>query len=466
MARLDDFAAEVKDPALRKKLQEAIVDVKRKLRFGLVFEEHVPETTALANFLIHRGAIVQRRDDPERGKLYRVISANGRSKMNIDPLAGGEPATLPAKDLLLVKGFGDPIYPALSSVGALHRGAPAKPHHAVINSENYHALQLLLYLYEGQVDCLYLDPPYNTGARDWTYNNRFVDSNDSYRHSKWLSFMDKRLSLAKRLLKPDGVLIVTIDEHEVHHLGLLLEKIFPEFTRQMVTIVVNPKGVTQGGFSRVEEYAFFCFGSAARVEGRGDDFLTPGVADEDDDDLEDDVQKRPRWKGLLRSGTNARRQDRKKMFYPVLIDPDRKAVVGTGETLPFDKEPRLGAKIDGYAAAWPVRRDGSFGNWGVGYLLLRRLIAQGYVSAGDYDPKRKTWAITYLSKTPQEQIAALLVSLKWFLTIRCAMRSMWFTHQPRHEGSKQSGIVPVCGELLNLAENTSVAQSCESFTYC
>jgi adenine-specific DNA-methyltransferase len=103
------------------------------------------------------------------------------------------------------------------------------PWHTLIEADNYHALQLLDYLYAGQVDCIYIDPPYNTGARDWKYNNDYVDGNDGWRHSKWLAFMEKRLKLAKRLLKPDtGVLIVTIDEHEVHHLGMLLEREFPE----------------------------------------------------------------------------------------------------------------------------------------------------------------------------------------------------------------------------------------------
>ena len=84
-----------------------------------------------------------------------------------------------------------------------------------------------VHCYEGQVDCIYIDPPYNTGARDWKYNNDYVDGNDRWRHSKWLSMMEKRLRLAKRLLKPDGVLIVTIDENEVHHLGVLLERALP-----------------------------------------------------------------------------------------------------------------------------------------------------------------------------------------------------------------------------------------------
>jgi adenine-specific DNA-methyltransferase len=118
-----------------------------------------------------------------------------------------------------------PPYPSFTPLGHVQQGAD-RPWHAVINGENYHALQVLLYLYEGKVDCLYLDPPYNTGARDWTYNNHVVDANDGYRHSKWLSFMEKRLRLAKRLLKPNGVVIITIDENEIHHLGMLLERLF------------------------------------------------------------------------------------------------------------------------------------------------------------------------------------------------------------------------------------------------
>ena len=115
---------------------------------------------------------------------------------------------------------------------------------------------------------IYIDPPYNTGARDWKYNNDYVDKADAWRHSKWLSMIKRRLLLAKRLLKSDGVLVVTIDEHEVQHLGVLLEELLPEHARQMVTIVINEKGVAQGRLSRAEEYAFFCFGPQCRYPPR------------------------------------------------------------------------------------------------------------------------------------------------------------------------------------------------------
>ena len=76
--------------------------------------------------------------------------------------------------------------------------------HILIEADNYHALQLLEYLYAGKVDCIYIDPPYNTGAKDWKYNNDYVDGADTYRHSKWLSMMERRLKLAKKILNPHG----------------------------------------------------------------------------------------------------------------------------------------------------------------------------------------------------------------------------------------------------------------------
>src|SRR5699024_9332523 len=108
------------------------------------------------------------------------------------------------------------IYPGLISTGKVERGGD-KPFHAVINAENYHALEALMFTHQGKVDAIYIDPPYNSGAKDWKYNNNFVDGKDSYRHSKWLAFMERRLKVARQLLNPvESVLIVAIDENEVH----------------------------------------------------------------------------------------------------------------------------------------------------------------------------------------------------------------------------------------------------------
>lgn len=120
---------------------------------------------------------------------------------------------------------------------------PGKPTHILIEGDNYHALSVLNYTHQNAVDVIYIDPPFNTGARDWKYNNDFVDSNDMYRHSKWLSFMKNRLVPAKNLLKPNGVLICAIDKNEQERLGLLLEQLFPSHEKHCITIIHNPAGV-------------------------------------------------------------------------------------------------------------------------------------------------------------------------------------------------------------------------------
>lgn len=225
MAKLDDLIAQIEDARLRGELKAATDELRQSKAFGLVFEEHIPETTVLHGFPIRRGATVFERTDRALRSPLVVRSTKGTQAV-VTSRRGAE-KTVDTAELLVLKGFGDPIYPALTSVGAIRRAAPGRAAHMILNGENFHALQLLIYLYEGMVDCIYIDPPYNTGARDWTYNNRYVDDSDTYRHSKWLSMMEKRLRLAKRLLKRDSVMVVTIDEHEVNHLGVLLEQIFP-----------------------------------------------------------------------------------------------------------------------------------------------------------------------------------------------------------------------------------------------
>ena len=146
------------------------------------------------------------------------------------------------------------------STGKVERGGD-KPFHTVINAENFHALQTLLFTHRGKVDAIYIDPPYNTGAKDWKYNNDYVEGDDLYRHSKWLAFMERRLLLAKELLNPDdSVLIVTIDEKEYLRLGLLLEQTFPEARHPDGDVSDQPAGRSRDGeFSRVDEYIFFVF---------------------------------------------------------------------------------------------------------------------------------------------------------------------------------------------------------------
>ncbi len=100
--------------------------------------------------------------------------------------------------------------------------------HLIIEGDNYHSLSALSYTHKGKIDLIYIDPPYNTGKKDFVYNDNYVDSEDDYRHSKWLSFMNKRLKLAKELLSDDGVIFISIDDNEQANLKLLCDNIFGE----------------------------------------------------------------------------------------------------------------------------------------------------------------------------------------------------------------------------------------------
>ena len=106
--------------------------------------------------------------------------------------------------------------------------APDEPTNILIEGDNYHSLSVLNYTHKGKVDVIYIDPPYNTGNKDFKYNDRWVDKEDSYGHSKWLCFMSKRLELAKNLLKQNGVIFISIDDNEYSQLKLLCDEIFGE----------------------------------------------------------------------------------------------------------------------------------------------------------------------------------------------------------------------------------------------
>jgi adenine-specific DNA-methyltransferase len=405
MAKIEDLVKRISDEKLRGEIAAEVRELKKHKQFGLVFEEHLPEMLRLPNVAIRVGNLVVQRDAPGND-VWRVIGIKGknatcRQPINPSKYDAEKTTEFPLADLVLVVSFGEPIYPVLTPVDRIARGGPDKPWHILINADNYHALQLLLYAYEGKVDVIYVDPPYNTGARDWKYNNDYVDKTDTWRHSKWLSMIKKRLILAKRLLKRTGVLIVTIDEHEVHHLGALLEENLAEYTRQMVTIVINEKGVAQERLSRVEEYAFFCFGPKAEIPAQSDDLLSPELRDPQ-------KLRAPRWERLLRGGTGGRRQDSPNLFYPVFVDPKTAKITGAGEPLPMGVHPKI---PNDKTEAWPIRTDGSEGRWRASPTTLVDYLKKGYAKLGGYDTKRKTWTVLYLGRKGQRQIEKGVITI-------------------------------------------------------
>ncbi|MEA5054235.1 MAG: DNA methyltransferase, partial [Propionicimonas sp.] len=252
MSRLTDLIAQVKarDPQMGLDLEAEFKALSKRRAFGLNFERHKPEEVELPGRPVRRGDKV--RVLPERGTsgpgdqrlwvVTRTARVDGKrvAHLRLPVENNPEEQVVLVEDLVVVAAFGDAIYPGLVETGRVERGEADDPFHTVINAENYHALRTLTYTHRGRVDCIYIDPPYNTRDKDWKYNNHYVDSGDLYRHSKWLAFMERRLKVARELLNPeDSVLIVTIDEKEYLRLGMLLEQTFPEAKIQMVTTIIK-----------------------------------------------------------------------------------------------------------------------------------------------------------------------------------------------------------------------------------
>jgi len=219
------------------------------------------------------------------------------------------------------------------------------PVNILIEGDNYHALSVLNYTHKGNVDVIYIDPPFNTGARNWKYNNNYVDVNDSFRHSKWLSFMEKRLKLAKSLLRRDGVLICAIDENELWHLGPLLQEIFFGHEIHLITIVHNPRGVQGKNFSYVNEFAYF-------VLPKGKKIIGPRKL------REDEIY----WSNLRNWGGESLRTDARNCFYPIIVS--RNKVVGFGNVPRNDFHPKKQTEEkDGKYYVWPIDIKGTERKW-------------------------------------------------------------------------------------------------------
>ncbi len=258
------------------------------------------------------------------------------------------------------------------------------PWNFIIEGDNLQALYLLEKTHRGKVDCIYIDPPYNSGARDWKYNNDYVDSNDVYRHSKWLSMMKNRLQLAKHLLNPeDSVLICTIDEKEFLRLGCLLEELFPQANIQMISSVINRAGTGRKyEFSRTDEYLFFVrIGNATIATDKLQGENTPVV-----------------WDTLRRSGPSNTRNKTKKQFYPVFVENSTKKIHSIGEPLPLEVSVDDVVAPEGCTAVFPIRDNGIEMMWGcVGEEFLNRL-QHGYIRVGKYTPnKPQKYVISYLT---------------------------------------------------------------------
>ena len=397
MSRLTDLlrAAKQLDPQLGADLEEELKPLQKRLPFGLNFERHAPEAVELAGHPILTGnkvRILPPRKSTERGdkRLWRVMSiAGGVAELELIDSFEQTSASVPVDDLLRVAEFRDPIYPGLRLDDTVERGGD-KPFHTVINGENFHVLEQLTFTHEHAIDAIYIDPPYNTGSRDWKYNNDYVEGDDLYRHSKWLAFMERRLRIAGRLLKrDDSVLIVAIDENEHPRLMLLLEQVFPEARISSTSVSINPKGTPEHGFGRVDEYlVFVMFGSSAPAR-----VFDPLLGPEPSPD-----SVRVRWRGLTRTGANGVRSKSPGAYFPIFLRQSDGTIHSSGEVPPLDDDGRSVIPPDGTIAVWPTPRpNGTLGRWSVVRETFDHLLEIGAVKTGRIRPERNEFPFWYLT---------------------------------------------------------------------
>ena len=384
MAAINDLINQIQDPALRERIQKEVNKLAKQKKFGLVFEEHMPECTPLYDMPIKAGSTVAKKAGPVND-IYKVLRVKDGVAACVHK-ESQETCSVDVGELVAVAEFGESIYPYLKPIDAVCNAPNSDLWHTLIEADNYHALQLLEYLYAGKVDCIYIDPPYNTGAKDWKYNNDYVDGSDTYRHSKWLSFMQRRLQIAKRLLNPnDSVLIVSIDEKEYLHLGCLLEEMFPEANIQMVSSNISRKGAARmNSFTRVNEFIYFVMIGNYTLEPLDDaDYAKQGET--------------IHWQSFRRSSASNIRTSRPFQFYPIYVEINSRRIVKVGDAIPHEMDRFAVEQIPGCVAVFPVRDDGTEMMWGVTPEECRERAKKGYIKAAKYTPdKPQQFIMQYL----------------------------------------------------------------------
>lgn len=393
MAALHELIQKIENPELRAQIQEAADRLVKQKKFGLVFEEHLPECTPLYDIPVRKGLKVSVRNG-KANETYMVLKVADGKALCL-PKNGTEAVEFDVAELVTTAELGDPIYPCLQQLGEVCNAPDSDLWHTLIEADNYHALQLLEYLYAGKVDCIYIDPPYNTGAKDWKYNNDYVDGNDEYRHSKWLSFMQKRLEIAKRLLNPyNSVLIVTIDEKEYLHLGCLLEEMFSEAKIQMVSSLMNRHGTSRSNeFSRTNEFIYFVMlGDYSISSIDSATYLSEGSG--------------LHWHTLRRStASNIRDAQHPNQFYPIYVDIATNTVKVVGECLPIDMDISAVPDMPNCETVFPLRDDGTEMMWGVSRDKFIDYLAKGYARVTKHTPnKPQKYVIQYLQTGVIEDI--------------------------------------------------------------
>lgn len=218
----------------------------------------------------------------------------------------------------------------------------------LIEGDNYHALEILQYTHKGKIDVIYIDPPYNTGKKDFKYNDKWIDENDGFRHSYWLSFINKRLRLAKKLLKKGGLVFISIDDNEVSYLKILCDDIFNATTKingksnfiGCLPTIMNLKGNNdQFGFSGTHEYTLVYTNNVQEC------IINEFEVDEEEVEKKWNIDKDGWYKKgrtIVASGAEKFREDRELSFFPVLVKNEKIELISDEEYVKiYDKQKKV-----------------------------------------------------------------------------------------------------------------------------
>ena len=240
---------------------------------------------------------------------------------------------------------------------AIAKASDNEPTHLLLEGDNYHSLSVLNYTHAGKIDVIYIDPPYNTGNKDFIYNDHYVDKEDPYRHSEWLSFMDNRLRLAKELLTDTGTLLISIDDNEQAHLKILCDTVFgaENFIATLPT-VMNLKGnQDEFGFAGTHEYVLVYTKNKTKSKFNLFDLNEEEL---NKDWLEDEHGIYKVADNLRATGVNAPRSKRPNLYYPIFITPDEH-IYSTDNDLPLSKSDEivLPHNPEGEELSWYWKKD-------------------------------------------------------------------------------------------------------------
>lgn len=232
-----------------------------------------------------------------------------------------------------------------------------KPVNLLIEGDNYHSLAVLNFTHQCKIDVIYIDPPYNTGNKDFIYNDKFIDKEDPFRHSKWLSFMEKRLRLAKNLLKNNGVIYISINDIEVAQLKMLCDEVFEEnnFIGTLIWRKKEGGGQTDSYFVTEHEY-IFAYAKSGNFKWLDEEIPIKEVEfNKEDENGKFTTIKLAKW------GNTSRREDRPKMYFSIKT-PEGKNI-------------------------YPIAPDGADGRWRVGRKRMDMLIEKDLI----FWQKKEEW---------------------------------------------------------------------------